>query len=142
MRLSPIALLLQAVVTLGAVHGGRRENVQQTSTISALGADTTTQALVVDIATPTPQATRPSHTTDHNKSSDNKDKRAVLAAVHQAAEDDYQRKFHDDDEYAEWAKDPNLHRGPAWSKIFRSLLYKHPSKWRCPPVHTWQLCVC
>lgn len=137
--LSPTTLLLQEVVTHGAAHVGGRENIQQTST-STLSANTATQALVVGFDGATPQATKPSHTIDHNKSSDNKDKRADLAAVHQAAEDDYQQKLHEDDEYAEWAKDPNLNRGPAWNKIFRSLLYKHPGEWQCSVLYSAQLC--
>lgn len=133
-----IVLLLQAVATLGAVHGGRREGIQQTPT-STLGAHTTTQALVAEFASAAPQATRPSGTVDHDNRPDKKDKRAVLAAVHQAAEDDYQRKFHDNDDYAKWAKDPNLNRGPAWSKVFRSLLYKHPSEWHCSAARNFAL---
>lgn len=43
------------------------------------------------------------------------------------SDEEFNRKFHEDDDYGKWAKDPNLGRGPGHSKMLRSTLYQHPS---------------
>lgn len=127
MRLTCLAAaLLHSSTVLGVTQG-------ETQNISNLTAHDASQAFVAEVARATDivsssledATARLNNDTDTQPSKNVK--RKALTAKQQQAGEDYERKLHSDDDYAKWASDDNLKRGPAHSKLLRSTLYDHPS---------------
>lgn len=122
-RILAVACLVLDCVVLGAPHEGSRHGL-------ALEPEHAGEALVRNdiLAGSSAVPLTETHGSNHNKRHKKRKDPMELPPERQKVEDEYNAKFHDDDEYAQWAKDPDLGRGPNWSKVFRMTLYANPGR--------------
>lgn len=128
-RLLGAAFLLLNSVVSGAPHDGRHHGLVSEN-------DYYNDTLVTDniVATGAELHSIESNDSNHAKRHPKKKPKDEMKPPpeQQKLDDEYNEKFHEDDEYAEWAKDENLGRGPAWSKVLRLTLYKNPGRFALP----------